>query len=295
MNIKQFIKMWAPPGLIRSIRHRLDYVRPAPWEYMPEGWSTIDKRITGWNLSGITETQKKKWPFYVNSLQGTSPLGINHEAELNADPKDIAAHNTLISYAYVLALASRMKQRISLLDWGGGIGHYYVLSAAVLPDTAIDYFCYDLPLLCEVGQELLPEAHFLQERDACFSRDYDLVLASSSIWYEEDWRSVVRKLASVSRNYLYVARMLFIDRAGSYVAVQRPKAMGYDTEYLCWVFNRTEFIDCVTECGMELVREFILSDGPHIHRAPEQGDMRGFLFRRKEPVDDVIEKQGAVT
>ena len=41
----------------------------------------------------------------------------------------------------------------------------------------------------------------------------------------------------------------------SFVAVQRPYACGYDTEYLGWVFNREELIETVSGLGMELARE----------------------------------------
>lgn len=269
--------------MIRLVQRALVYGRRAPWEYMPEKWRTIDARIKGWNVPSIVETQTKKWLAYVESLKGTRPLGINHEAAVNTNSTDIQAHNTLIVYAYVLALAAQQKRRITLLDWGGGMGHYYVLSKVVLPRVEIDYYCQDLPLLCQAGREVLPQVHFWDEQNACFGQQYDLVLASSSLWYVEDWRSVVSKLVACTREYLYLTRMLFVGKVPSFVVVQRPWAVGYRTEYLCWVFNREEVVNYVVALGMELVREFILSEGPHIHRAPEQGDFRGFLFRKAQP------------
>lgn len=241
----------------------------------------MDSRIKGWNVSSIAERQKEKWPAYVESLKGARPLGISHEGTMGAQSVDWEDHNVLITYAYVLALAAHNRRRLTLLDWGGGIGHYFALSQALLPDVDIDYYCQDLPLLCSAGREVLPQAHFFEEPDACFIRSYDLVLASSSLWYEEQWRTLVDKLIGATVEYLYLTRMMFVSRAESFVAVQRPGAMGYQTEYLCWVFNRNEFVDYLVAHGMELVREFIIGRGSYIHRAPEQGDLRGFLFRKQ--------------
>jgi putative methyltransferase (TIGR04325 family) len=278
-TLKAFVRDWTPPGLIRLVQSGLDYVRPAPWEYIEKGWRT-DIPVQGWNVPSITETQKRNWRAYAESLKGTGPLVVNHEDPyLNSG--GLRDHNTLISCAYVLALAARQKQRLSVLDWGGGMGHYYLLSEAVLPEVQIEYYCQDLPLLCQAGREALPQAHFLERPDDCFSQQYDLILASSSIWYEENWRFLVDKLISVANPYLYVTRMIFVEQATSYVAMQRPWAVGYRTEYLCWILNRGEFVDYLSARTMDVVREFLICKGPHIHGAPEQGDYRGFLFRKR--------------
>ncbi len=258
----------------------LDRLRPAPWEYVAAGWNGSEK-TRGWNVSGIAKMQQETWQAYADRLKGNGPLGINHE-DRNQDSGKLTDHNTLISYAYALALAARQKQSLSLLDWGGGIGHYYLLSKAVLPGVDIDYYCHDLPLLCEAGATTLPNGHFIQNPDDCFARKYDFVLASSSLWYEQEWRSVVDRLAGAADPYLYVTRMVFVQRAASYVAIQRPWALGYETEYRCWILNRDEFVSHLASQSMELVREFLINDGPRIHRAPEQGDYRGFLFRKSD-------------
>jgi putative methyltransferase (TIGR04325 family) len=226
------------------------------------------------------ELQKAKWPTFAASLAGTAPLGVNHESRWKPNTGNLRDHNTLLSYAYVFALAARQLQRLSLLDWGGGIGHYYLLSKAVVPGVVLDYYCHDLPLFCEAGRKVLAEVHFVENPKECFSRRYDLVLASSSVWYEEDWTSLLDQLIRLADPYFYITRMIFVERAASYVAIQRPWQSGYRTEYLCWILNRHEFLNHVLSRGMELVREFLICPSQHIHRAPEQGDYMGFLFRK---------------
>ena len=279
-QVRRLIRNWSPPAWLTLVQRALDHVRPAPWEFLASGWPA-DVQTRGWNVAGIAKLQKEHWPAYAEMLKGTGPIVVNHEGLSKNISNDLATHNTLISFAYVLALSARYADRVSILDWGGGIGHYYLLSKAVLPGAEIDYHCKDVSLLCRAGEEVLPQVHFLETSEECFARRYDLVLASSSLWYEADWRSVLDKLIAAADPYLYVSRMIFVETADSYVAIQRPWAMGYRTEYMCWILNEEDFIEHVVNQDMVLIREFLLGEAPHIHRAREQGKLKGFLFCKR--------------
>jgi putative methyltransferase (TIGR04325 family) len=182
-------------------------------------------------------------------------------------------------YAYVLALAARRKGKLALLDWGGGAGHYYKISKALLPEIQINYRCFDKPALCELGRRLLPEAEFLDNPESALCRSYDLVLASASLQYFEEWSKVVKELASVTDSFLFVTRLPIVQHVPSFVVVQRPYRYGYKTEYLGWFLNRQAFLREIEGTGCGLVREFLIGQMPFVKGAPEQGESRGFLFR----------------
>jgi hypothetical protein len=43
----------------------------------------------------------------------------------NTVPTDLPwTHDSVMSYAYVLALTTRHRERLSVLDWGGGVGQF---------------------------------------------------------------------------------------------------------------------------------------------------------------------------
>ena len=287
MTFKEVAKRCLPPIIVDGGRYLLkgkgclqeagDRELPE-WEYVLEDWRSKDSRIKGWNVESILKTQKAKWPEFQRSVQGNGPLGVAHEGSVPSN-NDYAAHNSIMAYAYAIALAARKKDRISLLDWGGGIGHYYIIGKALLPEVTIDYHCKDLPLLCKGGRELLPEANFYENEEECFARAYDLVLASSSLHYCEDWQRIAQRLALATRSYLYITRLPIIHKKASFVVVQRPYRYGYETEYLCWFLNREEFLTYISTLEMDLVREFLIQERPQVHEAPEQGEYRGFLFR----------------
>jgi putative methyltransferase (TIGR04325 family) len=243
-------------------------------EYVPQGWYALK----GWNDQGVADAQERHWPILLKNLQGRGPLGVSH-FPWRTTREHRGDHNIMMSYGYVAALASRKQDRLSILDWGGGVGHYYLYTKALLPEVEIDYYCYDVPQLCRLGRKLQPEARLYDDERDVLGRAYDLVVSSSSLHYFEDWRAVIRKIAAAARGFLYVSRLQTVASAASFVAVHRVFRAGY-TEYLSWCINCQELVSCVQECGLELVREFVFSDGWTIRGAPEKGVSRGFLFRR---------------
>jgi hypothetical protein len=78
-----------------------------------------------------------------------------------------------------------------------------------------------------------------------------------------------------------VTRLPIVHQAPSYVMVQRPYQYGYNTEYLGWCLNRAEFLQCAQKTGLKLIREFVVEQLPPVHRAPEQPEHWGFLFRKE--------------
>ncbi len=280
---KHLVRAVAPPVALAAVRRlrtrRTGRGERPEWEYVPEGWprASTDAAVKGWNVEGVLETYKRKWPSFVAALDGPGPLGVSHESpEIVRD--DFWAHNTIVSYAYVLARAARGTEAVSILDWGGGIGHYYLVSKAVLPEVDLSYHCKDLPLLCEHGRALFPEACFYED-DSCFERRYDLVLASSSLQYCEAWSPLLAKLASAATRGLYLTRVPVVFEHPSFVVLQRAYRYGYETEYLGWVFNRDELVAAAEASGMALAREFLISPEPRLGTgAPEPPHERGFLF-----------------
>ena len=129
---------------------------PPEWEYVPEGF---ERGAKGWDVQAISDAYREKWPSYLAAIEGPKPLGVYHEVVSGeaVTAEDHSAHNMLVSYGYVLALAARQREQISVLDWGGGIGHYLPLSRALLPGVEIDYHCKDVPVLASMGGSCSPK------------------------------------------------------------------------------------------------------------------------------------------
>jgi putative methyltransferase (TIGR04325 family) len=249
------------------------------WEYVPGGWETVDPDVKGWNVESVVETQRAKWPGFLDSVAGTGPFGVAHEGVVT-DRYNVSAHNAIMSFGYVLGLAGAGQGAASVLDWGGGIGNYFVFAKALWPKCAFDYTCKDLPLMVSAGRELLPDCRFEDDENRVFARRYDLVMASGSFHYSRDWQLLIERLCTAAERYLYVTRVPVVQHVPSFVVVQRPYAYGYHTEYLCWFLNQRELVTYVESRGFRLVREFLLDERPIVAGAPEQCRYAGLLFAR---------------
>ena len=286
-RVKQVVRSITPPIIVsgvRNLRRRVG-ARTSPlrqWEYVPEGWSRAqtDPALAGWDVPGVVEAYHAKVSEFRDTVIGSDPLASPTSAGLRAGAS-LDNQNAILVFGYALALASRRRDTVSVLDWGGGAGVFYFLSRALLPPKVnVAYHCKDLPGVCAYGRQVLPGVQF-HDDDACLQASYDLVLASNSLQYAENWQSLVSCLARATRRYLLLTQVPIVVSASSYVVVQRAYRYGLSTEYLGWVFNRDELVDEAQAAGTQLVREFLLARGAFIHGAPEQQETRGFLFRRE--------------
>jgi putative methyltransferase (TIGR04325 family) len=279
---REIAKLLVPSIAVAAIR-RLQgggpSTRAAPeWEYVADNWPDNDPRAAGWLHDSIVAAQLKKWTDFERSVRTPRPLGVAHEAQ-NLSFQDYSAHNTIMCFAYVLARAAHNCDTISILDWGGGLGHYPLIARAILPEVALEYVIHDLPNLCAAGRELCPGVTFSSEERTTFAQRYYLVFASSSLQYAQHWRTQMTMLARASERWLYLTRLPTVSSAPSFVAVQRPGLYGYNTEYIGWVLNRDELYMHARSCNLILEREFLVDERPVIAGAPEQCEYRGLLFR----------------
>jgi len=249
---------------------------PPEWEYVPEGWA---RPVKGWDVEAVARAYREKWPDYLAAIEAPNPLGVHHETA-QVTTGDVSAHNMLVAFAYVVALAARGRDRLSVLDWGGGLGHYWALARSVVPGLELDYHVKETPAVCAEDREAAPEVVF-HEDESCLERTYDLVVASSSLQYAEDWRGLLDRLAAAAGSHLYVARVPVALSAPSFVVLQRAYAYGYETEYLGWVLNRHEFLAYAAGAGVLPAREFLLDARFSAAGAPETPvEHRSFLFNR---------------
>jgi putative methyltransferase (TIGR04325 family) len=284
-RIEKILKLFIPPIAIKGARAVQDiFTKPDLnslgfhyLEYAPDGWETRlnNGQNKGWSVDSVVDTEKKKWDAFCRNLDGPGPLGFSHE---HTDPSVIRNpnfHNVHISYAYVLALTAHKKDSISVLDWGGALGHYYLVGKAVLPDVSIDFHVKEVPLMAGAGKKLNPEVHWYDD-ETCLERGYDLVMMTGSIPYMEDWADVLHRIARSIKEYLFISRLPVVENSPSFVAVQRL----YNSQMLHQQINQTELLETVRETGLTLVREFVVGDRPYIKGAPEQCEVRGWLFKR---------------
>jgi putative methyltransferase (TIGR04325 family) len=293
MTAKRVARAITPPivvdGWRRLARRRQAASSSQPeWEYVPDGWDAAPdgtSGASGWDIEAVRDAYRQKLRAFRDGIDPTGPLAVATSPLWPTNARSVHDQNAVLAFAYVLALAARQSSAVSVLDWGGGVGLHSLLGRALLPSAVeLDYHCRDLPLVCELGRDELPSVQF-HDNDGCLDRTYDLVFASSSLQYSEEWTQVFGRLAAATGRYLYVAKVPVVVECPSFVVRQRAQEYGLDTEYLSWVLNRGELLDCAERAGLELVREVVYGYRPLVHGAPEQDETSGFLFRPSSSTD----------
>lgn len=235
VSAKKTARLLLPPLVIEGMRFVRYGVRKPVLEYAPDGWKTVQTKsnLRGWNAEIIADAERAKWDAFCRNLQGAGPLGFSHEHTDLTVVRNVSFHNVHITYAYVLALAAHQKTTLSVLDWGGGLGHYYLIGKAVLPEVTLDFHCKEVPLMAEAGKRLNPDVHWYAD-ESYLERTYDLVMINGSLQYIEDWADILRRIALAVKGYLFLTRVPVIENGPGFVAIQRA----YSTEMLHQQLNQ---------------------------------------------------------
>lgn len=292
MNLKAAVKDWIPPALLRQIRKawralgngRLPGpVEPPEWEYVPQGWEADHGAVRGWDQPGVAEAYAARWEQFRKLVAGTGPLGLNYEGLGGVDPDSLDAHNHVMVLAYVVGRLMRGRDRLTVLDYGGALGHHLCFLQALYPGFPFDYFCCELPHVAAQGRRLHPEVRYVID-DSWTARRFDLVFASNSLQYARRWQDRLAQLAGATGAFLLITRLPVVQRVPAFVVLQRAEKYGYRTEYLGWCLNQEAFLAAARALHLTLEREFLMgSYEPTVHHAPEQLRHKGFLFRPADP------------
>ena len=260
-----------------------EQVEPLEWEMVPDS-DSVWSDSSGWAHHSIVEAQQKKWPNFVADVESVSPLGRSHEAPPNAAP-DVSTHNTVMTFAYILGRMAAGRKTLSVLDWGGGLGQYFVYARNLYPEFTFDYVIKELPEACEIGSTLVPEATFLADEKAALSRQYDLVWASSAVHYTRDCYGLLDRFCASAISSIMITRLPVLEQHDDFLVVQRPHRYGYMTEYPGWFMNKERLASFMSARGFKLVREFLVAEQYIVPNAPETARCIGLLFQRSTSLD----------
>ncbi len=276
--VNRLLVLLVPPIILRGPSMLREVFRTQHLKYAPDGWDTkLDQNASiGWSVDSVVETESDKWNEFCKNLEGQGPLGFSHEHADLSVVRNTNFHNVHISFAYVAALAARDKKSLSVLDWGGSLGHYYKVARAVLPEVSFDYHVKEVPLIAAAGRRLNPEVKW-HEDESCLDCEYDLVMLNGSIMYMPDWAEALHRIARSAREYVFLFRLPIVQSCGSFVSVEKL----HGSQMLHLQVNQDELLAVVRAAGLTVVREFVVGEPPYIEDAPEQCDMRGWLLKRK--------------
>lgn len=267
-SAKQILQDIVPPfawrlakHLNRRLRRTVNHI-----EYAPAG-----------SAAAVAISNEDYWAAFVSQEQAACQELMARvragESILTWQPDE---YEKYLTYGYVLAMASRERPALTVLDYGGNLADYYWIGRSLVPGVDLEYHCKELPALVEVGRRINPGVVWYAD-DSCLTRTYDLVMFSSSLQCLSEWRETLRRAAIASRRYLLVSDVPMVRTVATFAAIVRSGGRLHVQQQ----FNRAELLTIAETAGVRLVREFAMGPHPPIANAPEQPTCAGWLFERR--------------
>jgi putative methyltransferase (TIGR04325 family) len=154
--------------------------------------------------------------------------------------------STLLPLTVAMILGD--KERVNILDFGGGLGIGYMTLLESIPDDLerIVYTIVEVPEVCQSGMEL-HGGEVMYTSDLPTTVKFNLVHAASSFQYIEHWQDLVAKFAALKPDYILLSDV-FAGSIKSYVTLQNY----YESRIPHWFLNLNKLLDHFDNYGYRL-------------------------------------------
>ena len=147
----------------------------------------------------------------------------------------------------LISLLAANRERVRILDFGGGIGSSVPeVLASIPPDSRVEFVIIDNAATCTMGRDLFadePRVSFVEELPAT-TEDFDILHCGSSMQYIDDWRGILQRFAEYKAEYMMFSDLLAGD-IPTFVTLQ----VYYDQLIPSRFCNLDEFTDVVKSVG----------------------------------------------
>jgi len=268
-NVKQEIKLFLPPiilKLVKKIFFREGYV---VWEGNYESWEKARKASTGYDSEIILDKVKE-------SLLKVKAGEVVYERD------SVIFNEIRYSWPLLAALmwiAAQSKGELNIIDFGGSLGSTYFQNKK---------FLEGIP---KVRWNIVEQSHFVDEGKKLFEDNnlrffYDVetcvkecapntIIFSSVIQYLEKPYELLEKIIAMGFDFILFDRTPFVESDSDRLTIQKVTPPIYLASYPCWFFSKRKFY-AFFEHKYELIARFEALD-----RANIPSTFEGCIFRRK--------------
>jgi putative methyltransferase (TIGR04325 family) len=190
---------------------------------------------------------------------------LQNDIDTSGSHKFVLEHYLSV-FTAVFAVLGHQKQRVRILDFGGGMGNTCVPVIASLREKVdFEYHIVDTRNNCALGKKIFTNQEGVLFHDTIPEIGVDLLLTSSTIQYIEEWREVVEKLCSLGAQYVVFTRLpttegsTFLTKQNIVVSYGPHKGTFAGTAYHRF-FNRAELKSFLETLGYSVSLDLFYSD-----------------------------------
>ena len=150
---------------------------------------------------------------------------------------------------FLAALVCTELSKVRILDLGGGVGLTYVQVLAALVDRgSVEYHIVEKEGICEAGRAVFKGDDRIRFHSSLpDGLEVDVVHIGSALQYVEDWKGLLRGLASYRSRHL-----LFTHLPAGELETFATAQNYYGSKIPCWIFDIDEVVSVLVDEGFDL-------------------------------------------
>lgn len=242
-NIKSFVKRIAPRQLV-NVYWAFKYGQTPRLEYFWEGIYGHPKDVP---ISG-KGYESDAW---LNLVRSNTERVLTESKKAGTVPEIVTGERSLLPLTASLLCQLNERERLTILDFGGGVGIDYVRMLSSILQCSFDYHIVDTQKSCELGAELFKDdrrIHFHSSLPVEIG-ELDLVYMNSALEYVEDYKTVLETLCDYQPKCFLFVRF----DAGEIPTHARGQKNIEGSTFSCWFFNIHEIINIMEGKGYSVI------------------------------------------
>ncbi len=180
---------------------------------------------------------------------------INRLLEATKDnktiPSVISCQMSLLPFLAALVSVNSKGGKVSILDFGGGLGSGYIsVVAGCTSRDAVDYHIVDTKNICRAGKSYYKDDRQIHYYD-CLPKEIqsvDIVHLCSSLQYIEDWKGLLYDIAAYNPQYI-----LLVDVPAGDIPTYATVQNYYESKIPYWFFNVNDIISTMSSTNYTLL------------------------------------------
>mgnify|MGYP002623603624 FL=1 len=238
---------------------------------LPAGlWQCLERRVLQVRYSGdyaswdaaLADADGYDTPLILERVAEATRKVRRGEAAMERDgiALDRAVYPWPIVYGLLCAAVTR--QRLHVVDFGGGLGGLCQLLRPLLPaEVEVRWGVIEQPHYVALGRAEFADEHlrFFEDADACRAElEPHVLILSSVLAYLPQPYQTLRELLGHAAEYVLIDRTLLVEGGDDRLTVQRvPRGFyGRAVSYPAWLLGRDKLLDAVHAAGYDVVGEF---------------------------------------
>jgi putative methyltransferase (TIGR04325 family) len=268
--MKQLIKLWLPPILLKIYRNlNLSGVR---FLGMYSSWEEASLRTKGYDSEDIFERVKQ------SALKVKNGEAIcERDSVLFDEPQ-----YSWPSLACLMYVAACKQGNLSILDFGGSLGSSYFLNKKFLNSFNVEWSIVEQLHFVEFGKKEIADdvLKFYSNLDECFlERSPNCLFLSSVIQYLEDPYHWLEIFVNLEIDFILLDRMPFSKIHKEFIQIQDVPSSIYNASYPLHILNEEKIINLLVESGFVLIERFT----PDVRAENNNFYTQGLFFKRLKP------------